>query len=521
MHTWHRAAAASALALSLIAPVRAQCVPAFDATPGLPGFNSDVFALATFDSGNGPELYAGGRFATSGATPVRGLARWTGSAWEEVAGGVAASPGLFAVRTLLAHDDGSGEALFLAGYFTAAGGTQAASIARFDGTQFHPVGGGLPSMSVNALAICDLGSGPQLFAGTDFSAAQPGGVWRFDGSAWSIVGGGLTMAPLSGPGSVMALAAFDSGSGVELYAGGNFHSGSGQATHYIARFDGTSWRDVGGGVNEPVHAMEVFDSGGGAELYCGGTFLAAGSPPVPAAHAARWDGQDWRDLGNADPFAFFGIIGALEVFDDGTGPALYLAGQNGFGPTPLFRWTGGPAWSPMGTTLTGRVLALGSVGGCGSDLFLGGSFSKLGNASVARAARYRGCPTSAAELQALTPAKLGQDLVLAGTSAGNAGLGYFCGFSLSATPGIALPHGTLIPLGIDGLLLASLDPASPLFDDAVGSLDATCGASVRFHVPLVPAAAGLPFVAALIVFDPLAPDGVRAVSPPLALVLEL
>src|SRR5262245_31615189 len=55
---------------------------------GLPGTEAPVQALATFDDGNGPALYAGGAFATAGGRRASHLARWNGSAWKHVGGGV-------------------------------------------------------------------------------------------------------------------------------------------------------------------------------------------------------------------------------------------------------------------------------------------------------------------------------------------------------------------------------------------------------------------------------------------------
>ncbi|MBK6942921.1 MAG: hypothetical protein IPH13_22340 [Planctomycetes bacterium] len=505
---------AAAFALAPLAA--AQCVPTIDALPGQPGFDLEVFALTEFDAGFGSRLYAGGRFTHSGGVSVRGLAVWNGSSWDAVGSGVGGQA-VAGIRAMTVFDDGNGPELYVAGNFSTIDGIAAQNVARFDGTSFHAVGAGLPTV-VRALTTFDDGSGTRLFAGGDFTLANPGGVFRFDGTQWSIVAGGIDAGPVFSSGSVRALTTYDDGQGTELFAGGIFHRAGTATTHYIARFDGTSWSAVGSGLDEPANVLHVFDAGAGPELFVGGTFLHAGG--VAAAHAARWDGTQWRDLGNASFLEFFGSIDAMTSLDDGSGPALLLAGSNGFGPTPIFRWDGGPKWTPLSTTFIGTILALSAFADeCTTGLMIGGSITKVGTQSIGRCARLRGCATGPTTLVATTSPQLGTDLVLAGSSPGNDGRAYFCGFAFGASPGITLSQGTIVPLNVDPLLFASLDSGSPLFDDQFGVLTA-CAATTRFHLPPIPAAAGLSITSALVVFEPAAPDGIEAISAPLTMTLN-
>ncbi|MGA1394229.1 MAG: BACON domain-containing protein, partial [Phycisphaerales bacterium] len=58
-----------------------------------------------------------------------------------------------------------------------------------------------------------------------------------------------------------------------------------------------AWSPLGSGMNfNSVWAMVVFDDGTGPALYVGGSFTAAGG--VSAAHVARWDGASWTPLGS-------------------------------------------------------------------------------------------------------------------------------------------------------------------------------------------------------------------------------
>src|SRR5690606_37910825 len=106
-----------------------------------------VAALAVFDDGAGPALYATGLFNS----PASGVARWGGAGWSGLGGGL--SGFLWGVGlAMLAHDDGSGSALYVGGRFDSAGGVPAANIARWDGERWETVGAGRPGMIVQALA---------------------------------------------------------------------------------------------------------------------------------------------------------------------------------------------------------------------------------------------------------------------------------------------------------------------------------------------------------------------------------
>jgi len=126
--------------------------------------------------------------------------------------GTAPSPLNAPVRALAV----AGSDLYVGGFFTDAGGRPDADyLARRDGQQWHPVGGGL-NEPVRALAV----AGFDLYAGGDFTDAggvrNANGIARWDGQQWHPVGGGLT-------GPVFALAV----RGTEAYAGGNFITAGG------------------------------------------------------------------------------------------------------------------------------------------------------------------------------------------------------------------------------------------------------------------------------------------------------
>src|SRR6056297_2178290 len=66
------------------------------------------------------------------------------------------------------------------------------------------------------------------------------------------------------------------------------------------------------GVGGRISAFQVFDDGSGPALYAGGDFATAGG--VAVNNVARWDGSEWTPLGEG----IDGWVEALAVFDDGS-----------------------------------------------------------------------------------------------------------------------------------------------------------------------------------------------------------
>ncbi|MEQ1892229.1 MAG: hypothetical protein ABL998_06780, partial [Planctomycetota bacterium] len=201
---------------------------------------------------------------------------------------------------------------------------------------------------VVASTVFDDGGGPALYLGGLFTSA--GGVAasrivKWDGAVWSTLASGLD-------GTVSALAGFNG----SLYAGGNFTSAGGVPASNLARWDGSSWSALGAGVNGAVAALAVFDGA----LHVGGSFTRAGNQP--AAHIAKWNGAHWAPLrervrpapGHDD--GTDGPVTALAVFDDGTGPALYLAGSfaraGRKSAANVARWSGA-GWSALASGTNG------------------------------------------------------------------------------------------------------------------------------------------------------------------------
>jgi hypothetical protein len=284
------------------------------------GWDQYVFALSVYDGGQGAELHAGGHFylyRTDGINLARGIARWTGSTWVPVGDGVSGD-----VRALAEYSVGGVPSLIVGGSFgtTGSGFNWASRIAAWNGTSWsklgsNTIGGGFGDGEVHAFEVWDSGQGSELYAGGSFTFADgtpAAGVARWNGTSWSDVG-------VHSPFFINDFAIFDDGSGPALYAAGGF---------YLHRWDGTSWTTMNALPNNPIYKLAVFDDGNGPALYVGGRFSQIGG--ISASGLARFDGTNWSTVGGGTvpqwP-ALSGQVDGLGVQDDGTSSRLLVGGQ--------------------------------------------------------------------------------------------------------------------------------------------------------------------------------------------------
>jgi hypothetical protein len=198
-------------------------------------------------------------------------------------------------------------------------------------------------------------------------------IARWNGSAWSAVGAGVNN-------HVDALAVFDDGSGVKLYAGGKFTWAGGVTASHIARWDGAAWSAVtGGGIDGEVEALAVMDDGLGPALYAGGAFANAGG--VSAANVARYRGGRWSALGAGVDGEVRGLA-AIDPDGPGGWPSRLAVGGDfataGGIVSPRAAVWDGSAWNGMNGGVDGRVYAIAAFGG---SVYAGGAFGNAGAAS--------------------------------------------------------------------------------------------------------------------------------------------
>jgi hypothetical protein len=313
-----------------------------EASPGN-GASAWAFDMLVWDDGSGPALYVCGIFQLAGGKPASGLARWDGAGWSDV-GGSTVGGGVH----LRAFDDGSGPALFVDGQ------------SKWDGKAWTL---GLPGLfSTATMAVFDDGSGERLYAG----GGTPNFV-KWDGAKWNTILG----SPVD---SIGAMAVFDDGGGAKLYVGGGNFQQQPYGPH-VASWDGKNWSDVPGAVSTganpgfPVVAMTAFDDGSGSKLFISGNFNEA-QHGAPGNGIITWNGQTW---GKADA----GLPAAGEyasdfaVTGDGKGALLHAIGSK-----TAWRWTG-RSWvkiqqEPI-NSVSFTTCGAGFDDGKGLRLYVGGS----------------------------------------------------------------------------------------------------------------------------------------------------
>jgi hypothetical protein len=390
------------------------------------GFGNTVPAVYEFhaaDLGTGTRLYAGGNFINAGGLGSASFAAWDGTSWSAL-GGVSGT-----VHAIQAWDDGAGTNLFVGGAFNGAGGVGLLNFARFDGASFADIG--RPNGAVNALAVFDGGTEEQLYAGGEFTKVDGVSmkrIARWNGSAWSALPGGDLNALAA------ALAVFDDGNGPRLFAGGAFTTAGATVVSRIARYDGTSWFDVGGGVaGGKVQVLLVHDDGSGPALFVGGEFTSVGT--TGAKYVARWDGTAWSSLAGGNPN---GPVRALAVHDegDGRGPGLYVGGSfttaGGVAASNLARWdTSG--WSALSSGTGDEVVTLSSFAGSSGGwpaLYAGGPFDTAGGMPSSGIARWsNSCPCQGTSYCTAGTTTSGCQALISST--GSASLSTASGFDVS------------------------------------------------------------------------------------------
>src|SRR5262245_51611384 len=366
-------AAAVALVLfpaSLHEATQAQCIPEWSDRFGQVGFDDFVLNLTVWDDGGGPTVYASGYFTGK-------LRKWDGNSWDLVGAEISSTTSIGSIWALGEFDAGNGSELYVGGDFNRVGNQTIHNLARWNGTNWSPVGVNFAGDPRDML-VFDFGDGPKLYVsggGLSANGLQMHAVGCWDGASWSALGTGITLGRYA-----YCIEVYDDGNGPALYAGGNFVVAEGAPGNLIVKWNGTSWVSVGGGITgTDVQDMQVHDDGTGPALYAGGLFSHAGG--MPASRIARWNGVAWSPVGTG----FSGGVGALEIFDDGTGPKLYAGGGfNDAAGQRVSKWDGA-SWPPVGVTgMNSEVIALKRLDGPdGSRLIAGGNFTSITNSRPA------------------------------------------------------------------------------------------------------------------------------------------
>ena len=342
------------------------------------GPNNRVRAIAI----DGNDVYVGGRFTYIGDQNIVGIARWDGTDWHPLGGGVSevtrilvhdgtvyvASGGLFrawdgiswrilgratgiyfipAIKSIIEF---KGD-IHVSGGFTHIGAVEVNSVARYDGTAWHDLDGGLQD------ATWEWGPSAVIAADSNFVYAagmftSAGGIpcsgfARWDGQNWFAIDG------LANRGGIRDVAVVDG----KLYVAGSFSDfASGHSVvSNVGMFDGTRWHTMGGGVNDMALSVHPV----GDLVYVAGNFTRAGGRE--ASRVACWDGHQWRPLGSGlDTRGWTFAVAANEAGEVFVGGDQNTAG--GVTSHRISRWFNPVPYPTAPTPRDGAELQLKDVG---------------------------------------------------------------------------------------------------------------------------------------------------------------
>jgi hypothetical protein len=292
------------------------------------GVDGPVYALTSFSDG----LVVGGRFTRAGEDSALSVARWDGEKWYPLGDGI----GRGSVSALAVYQGN----LIVGGTFEEAGGAPAAKIAQWDGSEWSPLAPGIPSSGqhwcVQRVRALLVHNGDLFVAGQFLNAGSlevgTHHIARWDGLEWHTVGGGIlddcvrdvssfcgsppgisTASPVYMDVVVNAL----TGLSDILFVGGSFlRAGMVTDSPRLMAWNGQEWVGVSDGIIDECTVVRALEQYRG-DLIVAGDFPRAGiSGPE---NLARLSAGDWVSLGSG----IGGVVYSLAT----DGHDLYVGGN--------------------------------------------------------------------------------------------------------------------------------------------------------------------------------------------------
>lgn len=312
--------------------------------------DAEVDAILT----DGGDVYIGGQFDFAGGSPVGQIAKWNGSTWEDLNGGVYWEEWIASIHSMALDQD---ENLVVGGWFSLAGDKNANQIAMWDGSDWLTLGSD-SSVNGNVAAMVSDRQGGYYLAGQFIAARSQvvNHVAHWDGRTWSDLDGGISGGEYGPIARALALDSYGN-----LYLGGEFSAAGSTPASNIAKWVGNHWEALGTGILGNVSSLTIDSQD---NLYVGGYIESAGD--VPVTNIAKWTGTDWQALGNgvSDPFVSLAADGEDRLI---AGGSFFTAG--GAISYNLTRWNGS-TWEILNTQYRGSIS---TILADGDSLYLGGS----------------------------------------------------------------------------------------------------------------------------------------------------
>ena len=395
------------------------------------GPNGVVQSLVT----DGTNLYVGGNFTQINGMAANLVAMYDGANWHALGTGLQGPvKGLKVYGMALDSQD----RLFVAGYFSEAGSVGASDVAGWDGTNWFALGAtaskGMTMTPAFGQVTGLFSDGVNIYAGGTFTEAGSqiiDQVARWDGTNWWPMGASTPGAGVE-PGPDTFATAF----GGALYAGGNFTNIGPYAISYIGYWDGNNWNPLDGTVDSGVEAM-AYD---GNFLWVGGTFAnvdGTQNPGLAIIQDGIWYPGYYYVTGGSQfvaALAWDGVNDNLYAGGSFTSAYYYYNGSVPANNIAVYN-ENSDEWTALGSGVNGTVDAILVTNGI---VYVGGSFTTAGGVSVNNIAKWNGTSWSALGSGVTNPngysanvtalAMIGNTLYVAGSFT-NAGSVYAAGLA--------------------------------------------------------------------------------------------
>lgn len=234
--------------------------------------------------------------------------------------------------------------LYVGGGFHTVGNVNAPGVARYDGTNWHALGGGLPESYIENLAVV----GTNVFVSGDFRPTSGiTNLAQWNGTEWVALGSGVTEQGSSA--SNIRLAAGTT----NLFVAGQFDFAGGIAVTNLARWDGSQWHSMDYAPS-PDALLASFSyiptvTAKGDELYICEQAFNFGIGVPNSIRIKKWTAGSWSDLGDALSLAGTSLfLSPITMVCVGTN--VFVSGQffiNALSATNIVCWDG-VSWSAVG-----------------------------------------------------------------------------------------------------------------------------------------------------------------------------
>ena len=208
----------------------------------------------------GDKVYVAGDFSMAGDVVTYRTVTWSDGQWQRF--GPEWNNRVYALEK-------SEEGIFVGGMFSSGGKTsRSAYFSFYDGSGWPDTGINLNNWVHTVKVVGDdfyVGGWFDRATNPDGTVVQANRIAKWDGTTWSALGNGVNGAIIP---SVYAIEEIDG----QIYAGGNFLAAGKESSRYVARWDGKEWHGLAVGVNDRVYKLAAQ----GQYLYLGGMFTRAG-----------------------------------------------------------------------------------------------------------------------------------------------------------------------------------------------------------------------------------------------------